>query len=265
MGGNVLEDLSKEVSWYSVAFVKVRSQKGREIPSLQGSGVLVRHGDYHGILTAAHVAAELVKLDFIGLVYSEAPIQIAYKREVFDIRTIAYDRGNTHGPDLAIVTPAIKLLNDLKAKMSFVNLHHCPRPVDMARSDSLAPAWSIMGAVQELSCNEGENRDLRAMFMSYCCATPTFQTRNGHDSFELRAEYSEGTDTPGSFKGVSGGGLWRAVLEREGHEARICDHPRLMGITFYQEGMSDGARIIRGHGPRSVYAMVPEFLAGRGI
>ena len=261
MGRDILDDISKETFWYSVAFVKVKEQGGDEIPCLQGSGVLVQYRTFYGILTAAHVAAELAKLDFIGMVYSEEPTQIGYKKDVFRIDTIMYKKGDIHGPDLALVTPPIKLLNELKAKKSFVNLIKGPEPLDFALGGSLTSVWSIMGAVQELSANEGPERNLRAMLMSYSCAEPFFQTHNDYDLFELRAEISKNTDTPGSFGGVSGGGLWRIVLELQGGEAKIRQHPKLMGIAFYQGDIVNDARIIRGHGPSSAYDMVRSFLS----
>ena len=67
---------------------------------------------------------------------------------------------------------------------------------------------------------------------------------------------------PSSFGGVSGGGLWEVGLSMEKSRAISWDgRRRFRGVVFWQSAISDGRRVIRCHGPQSIFEKVWELRA----
>lgn len=65
-------------------------------------------------------------------------------------------------------------------------------------------------------------------------------------------------DTPKSFGGVSGGGLWRIMVYISPTTGKIDWSQRLKGMAFYEFPLKDGARVFRCHGPSSLSAVAGE-------
>jgi hypothetical protein len=261
---DIFDDIMREVFWYSIGFATYVEKDGNGIPELQGSGVLIQHDQYQGILTAAHVAQRLENLDYVSVVYNEDKTGYTYKRNLFVIDMLMYEKGDSYGPDLALVTPPPPLLGVLKSKKSFVHLESMPL-LTAGANDTHIRQWCICGAAAELSEHEGETHNFKIGFMTFLCSEPKFITRSCYDIFEVEADYGQPTDTPLSFGGASGAGLWRTVIKKigEGEEYEICEHPKLAGIAFYQTDLIDKKRTIRGHGISSMYTMAVQGIKKR--
>jgi hypothetical protein len=78
--------------------------------------------------------------------------------------------------------------------------------------------------------------------------------RNGYDFLDLSARMDL-PDVPSNFYGVSGGGLWEVGLSM-GESGKLCwdGNRHFRGVEFGQTKISGGRRMIRCHGPQSIFA-----------
>ena len=90
--------------------------------------------------------------------------------------------------------------------------------------------------------------------------------RETYDYVDLRSRRSLQPETPNSFGGVSGSGLWRFSLAKVSEsEIKPFDF-QLAGVAFYQlPDTDDGVATVRFHGPRSIYELLlPQVRVGLG-
>jgi hypothetical protein len=77
------------------------------------------------------------------------------------------------------------------------------------------------------------------------------------DYLELNVSYENRDDLPITFGGLSGGGIWRVVLNRLNDGKISYSDPLLIGVAFYETSIVNKKRSIIGHGWRSIYEIVP--------
>jgi hypothetical protein len=77
--------------------------------------------------------------------------------------------------------------------------------------------------------------------------------RNGYDYLDAGAKL-ELPGVPSSFGGLSGAGLWQVSLSMT-RSGKISWDEKLhfRGVAFWQSPVNEGRRVIRCHGPRSIY------------
>jgi hypothetical protein len=80
------------------------------------------------------------------------------------------------------------------------------------------------------------------------------------DYLSLNVSYENRTDLPDTFEGVSGGGIWRAVLYRSDDGKISSSEPLFLGVAFWQTIPKNNLRSIIGHGWRSIYEMIPKLM-----
>ena len=78
---------------------------------------------------------------------------------------------------------------------------------------------------------------------------------NGFDLIDFEFTHGPGTNTPVSFGGVSGGGLWRVFPSGDDDGRYSSIEPvELRGVVFYQTDETNGrGGIISCHGPQGIY------------
>ena len=75
---------------------------------------------------------------------------------------------------------------------------------------------------------------------------------NGFDLLDLEmTAYSDFT-LPDSFRGMSGGALWRIYFVEKDNSASIVERG-LIGVPFYESTEKDSPNIITCHGPKGIY------------
>jgi len=115
----------------------------------------------------------------------------------------------------------------------------------------------VMGMVKDFS--DVPTRPEEGLMVANVCvrgifgsATPMDQ-RDGYDYLDLSVNLNL-SGVPLSFVGVSGGGLWRIDLSMAKSGKIAWDSiPRFRGVEFGQSSVSEGHRMIRCHGPRSIF------------
>jgi hypothetical protein len=65
---------------------------------------------------------------------------------------------------------------------------------------------------------------------------------------------------PSTFGGTSGGGLWQVDISGSKEKGYKIGKKTLMGVAFYETGISDNKMHIRCNGPKGVYQIAPDIL-----
>jgi len=102
-------------------------------------------------------------------------------------------------------------------------------------------------------------------YCGYCGAggANRIYTKGEYYYVEMDVEYKEGTHTPMSFGGTSGGGLWFVpIKQKSGQEPEAVDHI-LAGVVFYQADLVDNKRFLQSHGISSLYDKAYKAIADR--
>jgi hypothetical protein len=88
---------------------------------------------------------------------------------------------------------------------------------------------------------------------AFISAVQRTHEHNGYDYFDLGANL-ELPGAPSSFAGVSGGGLWQVKLSKAESGTISWDGKRYFrGVAFCESEKTDGHRMIRCHGPKSIF------------
>jgi hypothetical protein len=233
-----------------------------------GSGTLVRVGQLYGLLTAAHVLAELPKSGEVGIIFyrSGAIQKQTIKMEYTDQLTISGSTFGPDGPDLGFLRLPQETVGWLKATNVFFNISK-RRPQVLAKQ---APAPDCVDAVvgmvdqltKEIPVSEPKTRAM--VFSAIFSDGVVEKERNkcGFDIFEFKPANYPDFQLPTNFEGVSGGGLWRIYLTERDGTPEIVDK-RLLGVPFYQNLENGIVTSINCHGPMGIYGTLYDAIAAK--
>lgn len=239
-----------ELAPFSVAFARVTGPEAR----LLGSGTLVRHATIHGVLTARHVAEQLQAGPDVDIVLQRTPHRFSIDTAHLDLVCSAAGETEEAGPDIAFVRLPDANLGTIKAVRSFINLElHSGRAKSRARSSGL---WCIFGFPEEKKSIHTGPVSTTFCAVGQCGVAPAPERFLDVEEFDycwISAVYSETNDLPGSYGGVSGGGLWQTEVLEDRGGFRITDYV-LRGVAFYQTPRHEDSRSIKCHGERSIYS-----------
>lgn len=256
---DVLDEVCSQLKNYCVPIFGLSPNEPDQHFRLIGSGTLVEIEGKHSILTAAHVWREPRDAEEVGLTLTDFPSYSFVRMPRATIRDLClWDRPDSEwGPDLALLELALPFVSTIVAHKSFVNLSQ--KRVEFA---SCAPniekgLWAVTGMVGELSeiYHSEEERTTRAAVHGRAFFSTVHQSHleGGYDFIDLSAKMDL-PDVPSSFGGVSGGGLWEVGLSIGKSGKIFWDEKRnFRGVAFWQSAKSDGRRVIRCHGPRSIF------------
>jgi len=213
----------------------------------------------HYILTAAHVWHETRDCDQVGLVLTASPSKFVIPRRTIFVKQL-WDSENPEyerGPDLALLQLARPDVSTIAARKSFLNLAQQKTTLAVHPSATEKGLWAVTGMVGEFSSIQRfpDVKTIEAIARAQAFFSTVQQThqRGGYDYFDLGAELKL-PGVPSSFGGVSGGGLWEVGLSMAKSGTISWDEKRhFRGVAFWQSGPFDGRRVIRCHGPRSIF------------
>ena len=265
----VIEAASREVADYSIGFLRVNSPPRRsDDVVLLGSGTLVSIGTTHAILTAHHVLSVLPRSGRLGLVLSRTASQ-----ETIDTRGLAFvpvARGtvNAEGPDLGAIVLAPSIASAIGAKKSFYRLDRHRDHLLYSPPDVREGLWIVYGFVEERTMEE-RDKDGYDLVKGFYNLSGVGQADNSivvgdHDYFNFPVSYDARSIAPGSFGGMSGGGLWQVPLMRDAQGQIKHKTPLLSGVVFYQEPTTDIHCGVKCHGRISVYNIALEAIKEKG-
>lgn len=234
--------------------------KREQVPELKliGSGTLIEIGDKGYILTAAHVWDAARRADTLHLLMMAGRAKVEIRCADISARTI-WDREGPEewGPDLALLEIPPLQLSWLKAHKSFLSFEQ--QRADLSENPPMIEKglWAIYGVVGEFSTVvvDPEEKSLNAELVSrafFCGITQTHSDAE-FDYYDSRADLRL-PGVPSSFGGVSGGSLWQVGLSISKSGDYSWDGKRhFRGVAFWQSSAADEQRIVRFHGPRSIF------------
>ena len=170
---------------------------------------------------------------------------------------IGGEASGASGPDLGFLRLSQSDVGKLKALGSFYNLSR-------RRSDALANVPSASNYVDAITGIVHE-RTKEIASVSPKVVSTGFEAlfvdglsgkiidHADFDLFDFEPAPRPGFILPSDYRGVSGGAVWRFYVNLEGETPKVVEK-RLLGVPFHQSDLKDGNRVLRCHGPRSVYA-----------
>lgn len=257
-----LDAISAAIADFTIGFVTI-TNNGREQDAFPaGSGTLVSVGSVYGILTAAHVLRELPDYGKVGLVRFASAPSVTQKLTI-DMShavklSIAGDVDGPKGPDIGFLRLALHDVGVLNATNVFFNLGK-RRDSVLAIDDQIPSSHfdGISGVIAEWTTDlspEGKFARVKYFRALYGVGLVVRKYEsNGYDLFDFEVTYDEGSNSPLSYEGMSGGALWRVYAAEDGNGQLSASDKRVFGVAFHQSELTDQKRIITCHGPKSVY------------
>ncbi len=245
---------------YSTALIRCHiNNEGIGVATLIGSGTFAIIGNKSGILTAQHVARELSHQDALGLTLREDIQGRPYLCKHLTFIDVAIPEHESLGPDLSFIVIPNVYLGTIRAYKSFYPIMAYQDNYMKCFPESICDLWFVYGTIGERTTEEIPEKGFDTVigYHGFCGMTNAEKSYSvgSYDFIESRADYGE-LDTPESFGGMSGGGLWRVPLfTADPGKIKAKDY-LLAGVIFYQTELNDNVRFIRSHGPRSIYEMV---------
>ncbi len=231
----------------------VMLRQERESVVCRGSGTLVKYGANQGILTCAHVAEAVLKQDEIGLnLFSKGNKFQALKIKRADVYPVVLGNPpwSRAGPDIAFLQLPPDLMSSIGASANIVNL-------ELQYKNALAGEPSgeafdlVCGAVDEW-IDDPEVSETRSTTTIEALLNigkvAEIVERDGFDLLFFKPSPEDGFSLPRSYKGTSGGGLWRFYATAQTGGNQLISESRLMGVAFYET-----PEHVICHGPKSIF------------
>jgi hypothetical protein len=201
----------------------------------------------------------------IGLAISSKPHRFTVPRNVLVVKATTPEV-ERFGPDLAFVRIPDPYAGSIEAKRSFWQMNKNGMKIPKQLAARNTGLWITAGSAEEMNrIRDGDphfDHTLVPRTLVGWSAQPHFFAQSTWDYFDVQACYSYNSDLPRTFGGVSGGGLWHVKLSdaENNSEPFHINHPMLMGVAFYESQIRDGSRVIRCHGPKSIYVHLARLL-----
>jgi len=262
---DISETIARRVADHTIGFLRLTEDHDGKNAVPAGTGTLVQIDDMRGILTAAHVLTDLPNEGLVGLV------RFLDKEEQH--QQLKLDMGKTQkillgsapftewGPDVAFLRMPFDTAGTLGATNTYVNFIKTREgPSQLGPRYFDAVVGEIGEWTEDLSPKRADTRlkGVRALFATGNIVR-TFD-RDGLDYFDLELVHETGFTPPNSYGGMSGGGLWRCYID-EALPPTILHAVRLHGVAFWQNDLDETVRVIRCHGPKSVYGALYDKIA----
>lgn len=250
--------LGGHLAHYAVGFCSIKERDGHDEDAVSaGSGTLVRVGRVAGIITAAHVLCDLLQIPRVGLVRLPTSANTV-QRQMIEIEpsdTIILDgAAGPDGPDLAFLRLPIVNEANLAATNTFYEVAR-RRDVIHTGHPGSALTEAVLGVVEAMTKDvTGTGPSVRSKLFTMMLldgGTGEMRVSDGYDVTVFQPRFEDGDLPPATYKGVSGGGLWRVYFRPDGSQQIIDSH--LFGVAFYEQPGIDRRMQLVCHGPRSLY------------
>jgi hypothetical protein len=255
------EQISEEISHFSIGIGRLRVENGVEDVASAGSGTLVTVGSIHGILTAAHVIDALPRQGPVGIITRvDESLRLQAMKIEMALAVPVVIRAETFGklgPDLGFLRLPRDSIGWLTAKNSFYNLLKYRSDVLEIKAPAPEHVDTVVGVIHELTAAAPGSSlaAKRTLFTTIFCGAEHVAMRytDKHGLYYFRPNKEIDFSLPENFQGMSGGAVWRFyVTKKQNGELNVVDR-RLIAVPFYQSPAPDGKTILTCQGPFGVY------------
>jgi len=240
---------------------------------LIGSATLVSIGKVHGLLTADHVWQTLRKGDDKDLFCIVLGSQLQRFEYPFQqcMPFIVGEYSPEHaeeGPDLTFIRLDDPLkLGTIKSRKLFYPLDSENLKVFSQIPFGRCP-WVVWGAPGEQSRRSSTDAGEPILRLRHFAGAGDFIEKVERNEFDyVKIKITSGThDFPGSYGGVSGGGVWIPIRFSEDPEGRTLKpslHLLLAGVAYLQIEEEANFKTLALHGPKSIYQAVINSVLGQ--
>ena len=229
-GEKIADAVLDKVKHFTIGFARAG-----ETPAAKGSGVLIRHGERHGILTCAHVDKYLRDLKRpVGLVrLNQGLAQQSATLQMDEVFSYAAGEAPWGDDDIAFIHLPPHLVGNIKKDCVFLDADKNftkPQPDD----SSLIQVHSVFGLVEQFT-GATTRQDGRATTLLKGVLTSGVLREFGALTATLVCFKENLPDLPAGFGGTSGGGLWRIYVRRCDDGSFEAVHHRLLGLASREE------------------------------
>lgn len=250
------DEILKSIAPFTIAFLR-DDPSGDGSADLVGSGVLVSAGGHRAILTAAHVLDAIPSTPRIRLLLGPTNHIESIDLAGVSIVTIARGREEALGPDLGIIRLAPSIASAVAARKVFYNLDTRREQVLNDSPDLRDGVWCVQGFLAENTsiADDSDGRGKTKYFYNFTGfgGPDTCTRRDGFDYVDFPVEHEARAESPVSWGGMSGGGIWQVRLRRESNELKRAGL-LLAGVLFYQVATTPISCGVVGHARESIYA-----------
>jgi len=263
---DLLENIARDISDYTVALIALGFKKDDLVEHHIGSGSLIRVGEKHCILTAHHCIDSHAFKDCIrlGLAIKSHPHHFSIIKDHLKIIDVGKPNNNDICPDIGICVLPKTELGWLLANKSFWDIEKYKEVIFDISSDINIGVYAISGCPDVYTINGGSNRGFHKSkgFQNTIgfCGVGKHWEKDEYDYYLCKASYDAFSNSPKSFKGMSGGGLWHIPLKKEDNGSITYKRPYLSGLSFFEYPIVNIERDILCHGPKSIYERVYSIL-----
>lgn len=248
---------TKHIINFSVGIVKVVENYSGEDATLIGSGTLVDLDGNNSILTAQHVIDALPKEGIVGFVISEKLHKYILDTRSLSTTKIGKGKNDQTGPDLGIINLPQATIGSIKALKSFYNIDTKRDRMLQNPPENDLGVWCICGIpdIETRTAEPEKGFDQVKAFLEFCGfgGVRKEYAFGEYDYFDFEVQYNDRTDSPLSFGGVSGGGLWQVIIAQKPDGELMVKEAILSGVAFSQTELVDNKRTIKCHGRKSIY------------
>jgi hypothetical protein len=215
----------------------------------------------HCVLTAAHVWQATEQFPAVGLGPTSYESWFHISRDHIVARTLGSEFG-AFGPDLALLElPGISV-GRVKAHKTFLDLVQQRQAFLTDPLDLALGIWAVTGmsgAESDITA-QPEERSLTANVQgrAFFSGVRTTFKRDDWDYVDVSADLGL-VSVPPTFGGVSGEGLWQMPLGLSKTDQPVWPgRKRFQGVAYWQTWPEDNHRLIRCHGPQSIFQTISE-------
>jgi hypothetical protein len=238
----------------TVGFIRVTDSA----PTSLGSGTLIRFGNIIGFLTCAHVLEALLDEEEIGILcFPVRATQVQRLRLPIERRdglAIGARPWGESGPDLAFLRLPAWIVGDIESIATIVNGDLHRQNIVAGDPEGTMKLCAMAGVVAEITKpaivdHVPKGVVVTTPFEALLNVGHVFVDDENADRFRFQPVASEGVILPKSYKGTSGGGLWKFYLAQENFS---LVQARLIGVAYWEKPVGDELHII-GHGQIGIY------------
>ncbi|QTA79805.1 peptidase domain-containing protein [Desulfonema limicola] len=231
----VMNEINNHLLNYTIGIIKIDNNNDNDI-ALIGSGTLVEIGNIKGILTAQHVIEAISHQKEIGFIIKKHPHRYILPSNTIDFFEIDRGKQESKGPDLGFIKLPQNNIGAITAVKSFYNISVNRDKALKTHPEKQKELWCMSGFPDEFTKNGIPSQKFSSLKgITHVCGfseTVRNYVDGEYDYFKLTAQYHELTQTPESFGGVSGGGLWHIILRDEDNKQIAAKDHILSGVNF---------------------------------